>query len=137
MGLNVAEAIAYLKKVESALNQGDLSEADRPLVIESLNLLRPKSDYQMFGVLAETYEQAIAAITDYAKAFEYDIPESPERLDGPIYLKYNPATKLCYCDGYKGTHRGVLVSFQSDYEDGVNEMFGHFPLDLYRESYDF
>ena len=125
-------AIAYLKKIEPSLAQGTIRDKDRTQILASLNSLRQNSNYQMFGVLASTYEEAIAAIADYAKAFEYDIPDSPEPLDGPIYLKYNPALPLCYCDNYKGEHRGVLVSFQSDYEDGVNDMFGHFPLDLYR-----
>lgn len=132
MGSDITDAMAYLKKIERVLTKEPLTGSDRTQVIASLKALRQASKYQMFGVLATTYEEAIAAITDYAKAFEYEIPDSPEPLDGPIYLKYNPALPLCYCDNYKGDHRGVLVSFQSDYEDGINEMFGHFPLDLYR-----
>jgi hypothetical protein len=38
---------------------------------------------------------------------------------------------LCYLDSYAGHHRGVLVSCQSYQEGGVNEMYGHLPLDLF------
>ena len=132
MSVNLAETIQFLNQYDCLKDKASLGVSEKSQIIEALKQVQAKSDYQLFGILADDYEQAIAALKDYATAFEHPVPDSPEKLDGPIYLKYNPGTKLCYCDTYKGEHRGVLVSFQSDFEDGVNEMFGHFPVDLYQ-----
>ena len=130
--MNLAETIQFLNQYDCLKDKTALGASEKSQIIEALKQVQVKSDYQLFGILADNYEQAIAALKDYATAFGHPVPTSPEKLDGPIYLKYNPGTKLCYCDTYKGEHRGVLVSFQSDFEDGVNEMFGHFPVDLYQ-----
>ena len=51
--------------------------------------------------------------------------------EGPVYIKLNGKNGLCYLDSYSGHHRGVLVSCQSYQEGGINEMYGHLPLDLF------
>ncbi|HEY9658957.1 MAG TPA: DUF1824 family protein [Allocoleopsis sp.] len=48
-------------------------------------------------------------------------------------MKFNPNASSCYADSYTGEHRGVLVSCQSA-DDGINEMYGHLPLDLFLAS---
>ena len=132
MSVDLSASIDYLKTFDSIQGRVELGPSDKTRVIQALKQVRAESDFQIFGILADTYEDAIAALGDFAKAFEVPVPESPSPAAAPIYLKYNPSTKLCYCDTYKGEHRGVLISFQSDFVDGLNEMFGHFPLDLYR-----
>ncbi|NET48697.1 MAG: DUF1824 family protein, partial [Merismopedia sp. SIO2A8] len=71
------------------------------------------------------------ALTQYAQAmgdrFHHPCPEH----NGPVYIKFNTKTNFFHIDSYDGTYRGVLVSYQSAYEDGVNDLYGHFPLDLF------
>ena len=129
---DLTPTIRYLQQFESKTAGEAIESPEKIKIIQALKQIQQQSDYQIFGVLAETYDQAIAAVHDYAKAFNYPMPKTPEALEGPVYLKYNPSTQLCYCNPYTGDHRGVLISFQSDFEDGTNEMFGHFPIDLYR-----
>lgn len=115
-----------------------LSQEPRPdsvCVREALLLVREHSDYQIFGICAETADQAISALHAYLQALDY--PEKPVpsvSVDGPVYLKFNPKSQLCYLNSYPGHHRGVLVACQSAYEGDVNEMFGHLPLDLWEGS---
>jgi hypothetical protein len=107
---------------------------DRPLVRQALLLVREHSDYQIFGICADTLEQAIAALTAYLNALGYEAVPDLETLppvEGAAYLKYNPKTARCHTDTYIGDHRGVLVSCQSAYDGDVNETFGHLPLDLF------
>ncbi len=112
-----------------------LSQTPRPeaaSVQEALLLVREHSDYQNFGISAETATAAIAALHTYLQALDYaERPTPTESVAGPVYLKFNPKTQLCYLNPYTGNHRGVLVSCQSAYDGNVNEMFGHLPLDLW------
>ncbi len=108
------------------------SEAEKLLVRQALLLVHENSDYQILGICAETPEQALIALETYAKTFGYQ----PKQLDitnseGPVYIKFNPKSGLCYIEPYTGEHRGVLVSCQSAYSDGINEMYGHLPLNLF------
>ncbi|PZD71830.1 hypothetical protein C1752_04512 [Acaryochloris thomasi RCC1774] len=89
------------------------------------------SDDQILGILASTFTQGISALNDYAKALGHSISQPLEPVEGPIYIKFNPQTNLCYCESYTGEHRGVLVSCQSAVEGGLNHMYGHLPLDLW------
>jgi hypothetical protein len=106
--------------------------SDRPLVRQALVLVREHSDYQIFGICADSTEVAISALHSYLKALEYrDFPQPKAEIKGPVYLKFNPKTKLCHLDTYIGHHRGVLVSCQSAYDGDVKDTFGHLPLDLW------
>ncbi|OUC15287.1 MAG: hypothetical protein B0A82_08025 [Alkalinema sp. CACIAM 70d] len=92
------------------------------------------SDYQIFGVCADDLATGQLALYQYMAALGYgERPEIPA-VDGAIYIKYNPKMRSCHAEAYEGQHRGVLVSCQSAYEDGVNETFGHLPLDLFARS---
>lgn len=97
----------------------------------ALLALAQVTDYQMFGILAETCNQAIAALTAYTHAFSYEMPTGWQPITGPTYLKFNPNLGSCYTDDYVGNHRGVLISFQSESEEIINQTYGHFPLDLF------
>jgi Domain of unknown function (DUF1824) len=98
----------------------------------ALVLVREHSDYQIFGICADTTAQAIASLQAYLSSLGYgQPPHLPAPLTGAVYLKFNSKTNLCYLDAYSGNHRGVLVSCQSAYEGDVNEMFGHLPLTLW------
>jgi hypothetical protein len=91
------------------------------------------AEYYILGICADNIEQGVDALTAYNRAFhrDYTIPSlSPITAQG-IYLKYNTLRDSLYLDAYDGTHRGVLVSCQSSAEDGINDLFGHLPLDLF------
>jgi len=128
--LNTADKI--LKQVDC------LKDASTPLppketLEEALRLVADESDFQIFGVCASSLEEGINALTRYVQALGYALPEDYQldEIKGSAYIKFNPKAGLLYTDGYQGDHRGVLVSCQSAYDDGLNEMYGHLPLDLF------
>ena len=101
------------------------------LIRQALLLVANHSDYQIFGICADTFSQAEAALTAYLKALDYEEHPKVAALEGPVYIKYNPKKGRCLIEPYTGQHRGVLVSCQSAYDGDVNETFGHLPLDLF------
>lgn len=107
---------------------------DRAKIREALHLLLPRSDYQTLGVCAETLAQAVTALNQYLKGLGHTLSLAlPEEnsTKGAVYLKYNTRKQGYYLDRYQGPYRGVLVSLQSDYIDGLQGTYGHFPLDLF------
>jgi len=129
--LSQSTAHALLKQWD-CLTQTIVSESERDAMRQALLVLTQHSDYQILGICADSVSQGIQALRDYATALSLLLPESlPELLDGPVYLKLNPKLGRCYVDAYTGSHRGVLISYQSAYDDGINEMYGHLPLDLF------
>lgn len=107
------------------------TSAEQEPIKTALLALAQATDYQMFGILAETCDQAIATLQAYIQAFGYDMPTSWQSVEGPTYLKFNPNLGSCYTDGYTGDHRGVLISYQSAVDETMNQTYGHFPLDLF------
>ncbi len=101
----------------------------RDAVLTATNL----SDYQIFGICAETAEEGLRSLSSYLSALGYeDVPEV-RSIPGVVYIKFNPKTKRSHIEPYTGEHRGVLISCQSAYDDGVNETFGHLPIDLFEQ----
>jgi len=110
-----------------------IATLDRTQLSEALLLVARHSDYQILGICADDLRQGQLALQHYAVllGYEPDLSQLEGRsLDGSVYLKFNPKTGLCYVDSYTGPYRGVLISCQSAYESGVNDTYGHFPLDL-------
>ena len=107
------------------------SESEKALIRQALLLLTELSDYQILGICADTAAEGLTALKTYSEALGYQPTLDLASIDGSVYIKFNPKTGLCYLDSYRGTHRGVLVSCQSAYEGGINEMYGHLPLDLF------
>lgn len=105
-------------------------ESEKAQIRQALLLLSEHSDYQIFGICADTTEQGLLALQTYTTAFGYEPNCHFAAVEGAIYLKFNPNTRLCYLESYTGIHRGVLVAFQSS-EVGINEMYGHLPIDLF------
>lgn len=108
-----------------------ISPEQRDRIRQALLTVAQHSDYQIFGVCADSLDQGKAALQQYTNALGYAPELNFPPIEGSVYLKFNPKSGLCYADSYTGEHRGVLVSYQSADEDGVNEMFGHLPLDLF------
>ena len=125
----LAQAHQVLKAFDCVTPNSNLPNYES--VRESLLLVVQQSDYQILGICAETAEQGIQALHQYCHALGYEIPENLNSIPGVVYIKYNPKTGLCYMDSYAGDHRGVLVSCQSAYDTGINDMYGHLPLDLF------
>jgi len=106
------------------------SALSRELLRRAILQLTQASDYQILGVCADTVAQGYMALKTYAAALGYTVILDPPTADGPVYIKFNPYTGY-YLDFRSGRYRGVLVSYQSSDVGGVNEMYGHFPLDLF------
>ncbi|HYX15167.1 MAG TPA: DUF1824 family protein [Nostoc sp.] len=123
------------KKLLNKFNCLDIAPVLKPsekLVIRSALILIAKlADYQILGICADTAEEGILAMKTYSLALGYEAPDNLLTPVGPVYIKLNGKNGLCYLDSYAGHHRGVLVSCQSYDEDGINEMYGHLPLDLF------
>ncbi len=48
-------------------------------------------------------------------------------IAGPVFIKFNARSGLCYCSRYQGRDRGVLVTFGQT-------LLGHFPLGIFDEA---
>jgi len=129
--LTVSEA----KKILNKFNCLDIAPVVKPsekvLIRQGLLLLTSLSDYQILGICADTEEEGMLATKTYSQALGYEVPTNLPPIEGPVYIKLNGKNGLCYLDSYAGHHRGVLVSCQSYKEGGINEMYGHLPLDLF------
>ena len=129
--LNIQSAQLLLKPFNCLEPKSITSESEKALIRQALLLLAEHSDYQILGICADTTEQGLLALTTYSTALGYDPKLDFATVEGAIYLKFNPNTGLCYLESYTGTHRGVLVSFQSSEVGDINDMYGHFPLNLF------
>ncbi|GAB4237199.1 MAG: DUF1824 family protein [Elainellaceae cyanobacterium] len=127
---SLEQAHSLLKRFDCTTQQAP-QPAEREQLCQALLAVAHQSDYQILGICAETFEQGWQALKSYAQALGYNLQADLKPIAGSVYLKFNPKTGLCYVDSYDGDHRGVLVSCQSAYESGLNEMYGHLPLDLF------
>ena len=98
---------------------------------EALLTLNKHADYHIFGICADNVHQGHNTLNQYGTALGDNIDVECPPWDGPVYIKYNIKTGLFHVDHYVGSHRGVLVSFQSAYDHGINALYGHFPLNLF------
>ncbi len=129
--LTVADAERILWEL-SDLDQVSATTERRSQIREALDYLTKQADYHIFGICADTTDEALQSLKSYAANFRYELPESDliAIADG-VYLKYNPRSRRYHLDNYKGTYRGVLLSFHTDFTDGYSGTHGHFPLDLF------
>ncbi|NEP58166.1 MAG: DUF1824 family protein [Symploca sp. SIO2G7] len=129
--LTIQEAQELLKPFSCIENKSIDSEAEKALIRQAVLLLTEHSDYQILGICADTAAQGLLALKTYSEALGYQPNLDLTPIDGSVYIKFNPNSGLCYLNAYTGEDRGVLVSYQSAYEDGINDMYGHLPLDLF------
>ncbi len=129
--LTIQAAQKLLKPFNSLESKSINSQSEKTQIRQALLLLSKNSDYQILGICADTTAQGLLALTTYATALGYKPNGNLATVEGAIYLKFNPNTGLCYLESYTGAHRGVLVSFQSSEVGDINDMYGHFPLDLF------
>jgi hypothetical protein len=107
------------------------SPAARETVKAALLTLAETADYQMFGILADSFDQGMTSLQAYAQAFGYELPAHGEPVAGSVYIKFNPNLGSYYINSYTQEHRGVLISYQSATNETINQTYGHFPLDLF------
>jgi hypothetical protein len=105
--------------------------AEKLAVQQAVLQLVKVTDNQILGILADSLEQATQTLNRYTQIMGHQPPTDVPPCSDAVYLKFNPRSGLCYASPYTGDHRGVLISFQSDAADGLNEMCGHLPLDLF------
>ncbi|HLO88081.1 MAG TPA: DUF1824 family protein [Nostocaceae cyanobacterium] len=129
--LTVQDAKKVLNKFNCLDIAPVLKPSEKASIRKALVYITSLSDYQILGICAETAQEGILAMKTYSRAFGYEAPSDLPAIEGPVYIKLNGKNGLCYIDSYAGHHRGVLVSCQSYKEGGINEMYGHLPLDLF------
>jgi hypothetical protein len=131
--MTLADAQTVLKQFDCGSPAARSIEPD--ILRQALLLVAQHSDYQILGICADDAPQGRLALDTYAQALGYE-PQAFTPVEGPVYIKFNPKSGLCYADSYSGNHRGVLVSCQSAYEWGVNATYGYLPLALFLSSVD-
>ncbi|MGB3207158.1 MAG: DUF1824 family protein [Crinalium sp.] len=131
--LTVPAAQNLLKNYDCVSSKTIDSEAEKALLRQALLLLTEHSDYQILGICADTAHEGIATLKSYVEAFGYEENINLPLREGAVYIKLNLKNGSSYINSYEGSHRGVLVSCQSVYEGGINEMYGHLPLDLFMD----
>ncbi|NJO41175.1 MAG: DUF1824 family protein [Cyanobacteria bacterium CRU_2_1] len=125
------EAHLLLKQIDCLDPAVPKTASEREQLRQALQIVANHSDYQMLGVCADTVAEGVQALKTYAEALGYTIDLNLEAIEGAVYIKFNSKSGSCYVKPYTGQHRGVLVSCQSDDASGLNEMYGHLPLDLF------
>ncbi|MEP0870566.1 DUF1824 family protein [Trichocoleus desertorum AS-A10] len=130
------EAAHKILQAFTCIEQGATeSLPSNALVRQALLFVTNLCDYQMVGICADNLTQGLAALKSYLPALGYNADEvTVDSIEGPTYIKFNSKTGLCYASPYPGSHRGVLVSCQSALSNGINETYGHLPLDLFLEA---
>ncbi len=134
MSLTIQDAEAILKGFICTDTTPSISEEEKVKIQAALLLLTHESEYQMIGICADSLAEALTALEYYLKAFQYSInveENDLEALEGSVYLKFNGRSQTFYVSPYLDKYRGVLISFQSTEENGINGVYGHFPLDLF------
>jgi hypothetical protein len=129
--LTVQDAKKVLNKFNCLDIAPVLKPSEKASICKALIYITKLSDYQILGICADTAQEGILAMKTYSHAFGYEAPSDLPAIEGPVYIKLNGKNGLCYIDSYSGHHRGVLVSCQSYQQGGINEMYGHLPLDLF------
>ncbi|BAZ41790.1 hypothetical protein NIES4101_77580 [Calothrix sp. NIES-4101] len=129
--LTFQEAKKILNKFNCVDIAPPIKSSEKTLIRKALLAITSISDYQILGICADTAEEGLMAMRTYSLALGYEPPKDLPVMEGPVYIKLNGKNGLCYIDSYSGHHRGVLVSCQSYRQGGINEMFGHLPLDLF------
>jgi hypothetical protein len=134
--LTIAEAHNILTALSDMGSKPEYSEERSMKLREALLFLKAHTDYQIFGVCADSFERGMAALQEYTQAFGYSFDPVSRSEEGAIYIKFNPNRSLFHVAPYSGEYEGVLISYQSDDGDGNSERhngtYGHFPLDLFR-----
>ncbi len=129
--LTFLQAKAILEQFNYTNSQLPVSEEDKAQLRSAIVLMAQFSDFQILGICAETAPQGYLALKTYAAALDYDITFETPTAAGPVYIKFNPSTGRCHLDARSGKYWGVLVSYQTSQPEGINEVYGHFPLDLF------
>jgi hypothetical protein len=132
--LTVAIAHRLLKQFDCLNSQSLELPETRDRLRQALKLVASQSDYQILGVCSGSFDQGRRSVESFARALGYTPRIELKPIAGAVYIKFNPKLGSCYIDTYTGDYRGVLVSCQSADESGLNQMYGHFPLDLFEES---
>lgn len=113
-----------------------LAPEQRVLIQRALQILAQNTDSCIFGVCADTLEQALNTLNQYATGLSYELPEGPDlrgNLNGNhgVYVKCNIQSGLFYASVYENKQRGVLLSYQSIEHPELVPLYGHLALDLF------
>lgn len=132
--LSLEKAQKILKDFTCLDMQSVASSLEKQELRQAILLVASLSDYQMLGVCASSIDEGFVALETYLKALGYQPvldPNSIALFTSSVYIKFNTLKGSYYVDSYVGTYRGVLVCCQSSEEGGINETYGHLPLDLF------
>ncbi len=131
--LTLENAVKMLRSFSCTVSQTFISESEKQQLREAISLIIQESEWENFGICADTATQALDTLNRYLQAFNYPlITENLPDQDFPnaVYLKYNSQKQSYYLDNYSGDYRGVLISCQGE-DERIIGTYGHFPLDLY------
>jgi len=129
--ITIQEAKKILNKFNCVDIAPNIKPSEKGLIRRALLSIASLADYKILGICADTAEEGLLAMETYSLALGYEPPRDLPTIEGPVYIKLNGKNGICHLDSYVGHHRGVLVSCQSYSHAGINEMYGHLPLDLF------
>ncbi|MDJ0674108.1 MAG: DUF1824 family protein [Calothrix sp. MO_167.B42] len=129
--ITIQEAKKILNKFNCVDIAPNIKPSEKGLIRRALLSIANLADYKILGICADTAEEGLLAMETYSLALGYEPPRDLPTIEGPVYIKLNGKNGICHLDSYAGHHRGVLVSCQSYSHAGINEMYGHLPLDLF------
>ena len=119
-----------------------LSELITEQVQRSLQFLVEQSDFQTFGICADSAQASETALNSYLSGLGYpqltesgiqiEAPADLDPAQTPVFMKYNLRNGKCYQEPYTGTARGVLITCHGAAQDDINGTYGHFPLNLFQ-----
>nr|WP_275574949.1 DUF1824 family protein [Neosynechococcus sphagnicola] len=117
------------------------SSQEKIQVRQALLAVIGEFDYQTLGICADTMTEAFQALQSYLQGFGLAFGaetqlESLPATTGGVYLKFNTQRQSFYSDTYTGSYRGVLVTCQSHDPQRSGATYGHFPLDLFCDSWE-
>lgn len=131
--LTVEQAHQLLKQFDCLQSEPKLADTydQRDRLQQALLQMASQSDHHMLGICADTFAQGYQTLQAYAQALGHSLDADIQPIEGAVYFKFNPKLGSCYVAPYSGEHRGVLIACQSTADTGINEMYGHLPLDLF------
>jgi len=97
--LPIADAERILWEL-SDLDPETATSERRSQIREALDYLTKQADYHIFGICADTTQEALQSLQSYAEHFRYELPENNALTaiaDG-VYLKYNPRSLRYHID---------------------------------------
>ena len=137
--LTIAEAVKFLKRYSYKIEERDNTAKGIDKLRKAILMVAQESEWENIGICADNLTQGLDTMKSYLKAlgYNYDFSQADYKREittKSVYIKFNTRKMNYYVDSYTGNSRGVLIAMQGE-ETAILGTYGHFPLDLFNESF--